>query len=386
MNVTVWRVPMWKRTFDSMTALLTGLVSLLLFGAVILVHELGHFLAARHCGIHVEEFSIGFGPKIFQRRRGSTTYTLRLFPLGGYNLFSPLPEDNEDADAEETAAPAPQPAPKQPRRRSLFPVVVQDQPFEEATAWQRFIVTLSGAMMNFVLGFVVLLVLVITSGKLGSTTVAQFTDNAQSCADGLREGDTILKVDGQVCRTIGDLSGCFDGTTQTHDFTVLRNGQVVHLPGVTVGPSTDADGNTIAIDFRVAALSKTPRHVLQRTGTLFRYYSTAILGGFWQLATGQVGVEELSGPIGTATTIGQAMQYGWQDVFSLLALITINIGIFNLLPIPALDGCKLIFLLIEAIFGRAAPQKLQMVVNTAGMVLLLWLMVLVTMQDLTRFL
>ena len=167
-----------------MTSLLTGLVSLLVFGAVILVHELGHFLAARHCGIHVEEFSIGFGPKIFQRRRGSTTYTLRLFPLGGYNLFSPLPEDNEDADAEETAAPAPQPAPKQPRRRSLFPVVVQDQPFEEATAWQRFIVTLSGAMMNFVLGFVVLLVLVITSGKLGSTTVAQFTDNAQSYADG----------------------------------------------------------------------------------------------------------------------------------------------------------------------------------------------------------
>ena len=226
-----------------MTVLRTGLVSLLVFGAVILVHELGHFLAARHCGIHVEEFSIGFGPKIFQRRRGSTTYTLRLFPLGGYNLFSPLPEDNEDADAEETAAPAPQPAPKQSRRRSLFPVVVQDQPFEEATAWQRFIVTLSGAMMNFVLGFVVLLVLVITGGKLGSTTVAQFTDNAQSCADGLREGDTILKVDGQVCRTIGDLSGCFDGTTQTHDFTVLRNGQVVHLPGVTVGPSTDADGN-----------------------------------------------------------------------------------------------------------------------------------------------
>ena len=365
-----------------MTALLTGLVSLLVFGAVILVHELGHFLAARHCGIHVEEFSVGFGPKLLQRRHGSTLYTLRLFPLGGYNLFSPLPEET---DEDEENAPAPQPA-ANPRRRSLFPVVVQDQPFEEATAWQRFIVTLCGALMNFVLGFVVLLVLVITSGKLGSTTVAQFTDNAQSYTDGLREGDTILKVDGQVCRTIGDLSGHFDGTTQTHDFTVLRDGQIVQLPGVTVGPSTDADGNTIAIDFRVAALSKTPRHVLQRTGTLFRYYSTAILGGFWQLATGQVGVEELSGPIGTATTIGQAMQYGWQDVFSLLALITINIGIFNLLPIPALDGCKLIFLLIEAVFGRAVPQKLQMVVNTAGMALLLWLMVLVTMQDLTRFL
>lgn len=366
-----------------MTALLTGLVSLLVFGAVILVHELGHFLAARHCGIHVEEFSVGFGPKLLQRRRGNTLYTLRLFPLGGYNLFSALPEELDEG--EESAPPAP-PSPAKPRRHSLFPVVVQDQPFEEATAWQRFYVTLCGALMNFVLGFVVLLVLVLTSGKLASTTVAQFTDNAQSYADGLREGDTILKVDGQVCRTISDLSARFDSTAQPHDFTVLRGGQVVQLPGVTVGTSTNADGNTIAIDFRVAALPKTPWHVLRRTGTLFRYYSTAILGGFWQLATGQVGVEELSGPIGTATTIGQAIQYGWQDVFSLLALITINIGIFNLLPIPALDGCKLIFLLIEAVFGRPVPQKLQMVVNTAGMALLLWLMVFVTMQDLTRFL
>ena len=110
-----------------MTALLTGLVSLLVFGAVILVHELGHFLAARHCGIHVEEFSVGFGPKLLQRRRGNTLYTLRLFPLGGYNLFSALPEELDEG--EESAPPAP-PSPAKPRRHSLFPVVVQDQPFE----------------------------------------------------------------------------------------------------------------------------------------------------------------------------------------------------------------------------------------------------------------
>ena len=121
-------------------------------------------------------------------------------------------------------------------------------------------------------------------------------------------------------------------------------------------------------------------------GELFRYYSGAILGGFWQLFTGKAGMEDLSGPIGTVSAVRQAVRYGWRDVLSLMALLTINVGIFNLLPIPALDGCKLIFLLIEAIFGRAAPQKLQMVVNTAGMALLLWLMVLVTMQDLTRFL
>ena len=368
-----------------MTALLTGLVSLLVFGAVILVHELGHFLAARHCGIHVEEFSIGFGPKLWQWQKGSTLYTLRLLPLGGYNLFSPLPQEDENEEDVEPVAQPSAPAEK-PRKHGLFPLVVKDQLFEDATAWQRFFVTLCGALMNFVLGFVVLLVLVLSSGKLGSTTIAQFTDNAQSYADGLREGDTILKVDGQVCRTVSDLSTCFDGTAAVHDFTVLRDGQILELPHVTVAPSTNADGTTLAIDFRVAPLTKTPWHVLQRTGKLFRYYGSAILGGFWQLATGQVGVEELSGPIGTASTIGQAIQYGWQDVFSLVALITINIGIFNLLPIPALDGCKLIFLLVEAVSGHAVPQRLQMIVNTAGIAALLWLMVLVTMQDLTRFL
>ena len=365
-----------------MSFIITFLAALFVFGAVIAIHEFGHFAVAKLCGVQVNEFSIGMGPALWHKIYHGTQYSLRLLPVGGYVALEG--EESPESQQAETLRDTPEPpltgemAARQPERFG--------KPLNEAAVWQRMLVMAAGAFMNFVLGFVVLLVLVITSGKLGSTTVAQFTDNAQSCADGLREGDTILKVDGQVCRTISDLSGCFDGTTQTHDFTVLRNGQVVHLLGVTVGPSTDADGNTIAIDFRVAALSKTPRHVLQRTGTLFRYYSTAILGGFWQLATGQVGVEELSGPIGTATTIGQAMQYGWQDVFSLLALITINIGIFNLLPIPALDGCKLIFLLIEAIFGRAAPQKLQMVVNTAGMALLLWLMVLVTMQDLTRFL
>lgn len=120
-----------------MTALLTGLVTLLVFGSVILVHELGHFLAARHCGIHVEEFSIGFGPKIFQRRRGSTTYTLRLFPLAATTCSAPCRRTTRTRTQRKPPAQA-QPAPSGRRRRSLFPVVVQDQPFEEATAWAAF--------------------------------------------------------------------------------------------------------------------------------------------------------------------------------------------------------------------------------------------------------
>ena len=363
-----------------MTALLTGLASLLVFGGVVLVHELGHFMAARHCGIFVEEFSIGFGPRLWSTTKNGTTYSSRLLPLGGYNLFS-LPPEEEETDDEDAPPPS---AP--PRKTTLFPLAVSGQKFEEATAWQRFFVTLCGALMNFVLGIAVLLVLVLSQGRIGSTTVADFSENSKSAAV-LQVGDTILQVDGEPCWTIYTMADAFDGTEKTHTMKVLRDGEVITLPAVTVGPTLNEDGSvSYATDFRVAAQKMSVRSVLTVTGEMFRYYSGAILGGFWQLATGQVGVEELSGPIGTATTIGPAMQYGWQDVFSLLALITINIGIFNLLPIPALDGCKLIFLLIEAIFGRAAPQKLQMVVNTAGMALLLWLMVLVTMQDITRFL
>ena len=140
-----------------MTALLTGLASLLVFGGVVLVHELGHFMAARHCGIHVEEFSIGFGPRLWAVQKSGTTYSLRLFPLGGYNLFSQPPEEDADPPAEESAP---------PRKAALFPLTVSGQQFEQATAWQRFFVTLCGALMNFLLGMAVLLVLALLAAAL----------------------------------------------------------------------------------------------------------------------------------------------------------------------------------------------------------------------------
>ena len=237
-----------------------------------------------------------------------------------------------------------------------------------------------------VLGVVVLLVLVLSQGRLGSTTIADFSDGAKS-AETLQTGDTILQVDGKPCWTIYTLADVFDGTEKTHTMKILRGGEVVTLPAVTVGPTLNEDGSvSYATDFRVAAQKLSVHSVAVVTGEMFRYYSGAILGGFWQLFTGQAGMEELSGPVGTVSAVSQAVRYGWRDVLSMMALLTINVGIFNLLPIPALDGCKLLFLAWEGLTGHPVPDSVQGFVNTAGMVALVWLMVLVTLQDLTRFL
>ena len=204
-------------------------------------------------------------------------------------------------------------------------------------------------------------------------------------------------MDGKPCRTVYALSDLFDGTEKTHTMKVLRGGEVVSLPAVTVSPTLDENGRVqYATDFRVAAQPLSVHSTLAMAGELFRYYSGAILGGFWQLFTGKAGMEDLSGPIGTVSAVSQAVRYGWRDVLSLMALLTINVGIFNLLPIPALDGCKLCRLIAttaillvlawEGLTGHPVPLRAQGFINTAGMVALLWLMILVTMQDITRFL
>ena len=243
-----------------MTALLTGLASLLVFSSVILVHELGHFMAARHCGIHVEEFSIGFGPCLWSTIRDGTTYSVRLLPLGGYNLFSPLPDEEDDED--ESGESAPPPAPK-PRKTTLFPLVVSGQKFEDATAWQRFFVTLCGALMNFILGVAVLLVLVLTMGRVGSTTIADFSENATSSA-ALQEGDTILQICSNPCWTVYDITDWFyTGEEETYHVVVLRGSEVLELWDVTFTPTRDADGNVLyGTDFRVEPMKKDLRHVI----------------------------------------------------------------------------------------------------------------------------
>lgn len=374
-----------------MNFLLTAIVAVAVFGTVVLVHEAGHFLAARRCGIHVEEFSIGFGPALWSRVKGGTRYSVRLLPLGGYNNLSGETPEAEDGDGEQAGEEQQKPAapvhsynPHAP----LFPAAMDGRDFAEASPWQRFFVIAAGALMNFVLGFILLLVLVSSGNAVTSKIIYDFQgENPRSQATGLQADDEIMAVNGHICFTAEDVMyelqrAESDGVS----ITVLRDGKLVTLPDVQFDSATNEDGTTsMVLDFRVYGIEKTPRSVFQGAVRYFCYYARVILRGFLDLFTGNVGINELSGPVGVVNAVSEAVRYGWRDVLSLAAVITVNLGVFNLLPIPGLDGCKLLFLAAEGITRRELPARFQMAINAAGMILLLMLMALTTVQDVAKY-
>ncbi len=366
--------------------LLTTIAVIVVFGVVVLVHEAGHFLAARRVGMWVQEFSIGFGPALWSRVKNGTRYSIRLLPLGGYNLLPGETPEEEDNEAGEDGLY--QPHASYDRRRPLLPAAVKNKFFDEAPPSHRFFVILCGALMNFVLGYFLLVVLLCGEKAITSCMVYDFLGDAPaSQASGLQAKDEILAVNGHVCFVAEDIVYELQRTPDyTASMTVLRNGEIVTLPAVHFDSATGEDGTTtMVLDFQVYGIAKSPRTVAYWAGRYFLYYARAILRGFVDMATGRVGINQLSGPVGVVSAVSQAVRYGWKDVVSLAALISVNLGIFNLLPIPGLDGFKLVFLAVECVSGKTVPARVQAVFNAAGIVALLALMVLVTFQDITKF-
>ena len=364
-----------------MSVFITLLAALFVFSAVIAIHEFGHFAVAKLCGIRVNEFSIGMGPALWKTVRKGTQYTLRALPVGGYVALegeeSPESQQAEAArDRQEEAAPAPVP----PEKGTGIPL-------NEAPVWQRMLVMVAGAVMNFVLGFVVLLILLTAqSSPLTSKMIYAVEDGALCGQTGLQAGDEIVAVNGRRCFVANDIIYELVRTEQYRaDFTVLRDGQTVELPDVQFDTWTDEAGQVhMSLGFTVYGLAKTPRNVLREAGNSMLYYGRIIFTSLADLLRGRESINNLSGPVGIVTAIGQAASYGWQDLLQMLALITINLGILNLLPFPALDGGKVVFLAIEGITGHAVPEKLQGSLTVAAFALLFGLMIFATYNDIIR--
>ena len=377
-----------------MSFFITILSALLVFSAVIAIHEFGHFAVAKLCGIQVNEFSIGMGPVLWKKNRKGTQYSLRALPVGGFVALEG--EESPESQQAEAARDA---------REDNFSSSKHDLnilstesdgevqekpagiPLNEAPVWQRVLVMVAGAVMNFVLGFVVLVVLIAAQNEpITSKTIYAIQDGALCGQTGLQAGDQVLAVNGRRCFVANDILYELVRTqSYSADFTVLRDGQKVQLPGVQFDTWQDEKGEThMSIGFSVYGLEKTPGNVLREAGNSVLYYGRIVFTSLVDLLRGRESINNLSGPVGIVSAIGQAASYGWQDLLELLALITVNLGILNLLPFPALDGGKVVFLFIEGVTGHAVPEKLQSVLTLATFGLLFGLMLFATYNDIIR--
>ena len=377
-----------------MSFIITILAALLVFSAVIAIHEFGHFAVAKLCGIQVNEFSIGMGPVLWKKNHKGTQYSLRALPVGGFVALEG--EESPESQQAEAARDAREDNFSSSKHDlNIFSTEsdgeVQEKPtgipLNEAPVWQRALVMVAGAVMNFVLGFVVLVILIAAQNEpITSKTIYAIQDGALCGQTGLQAGDKVLAVNGRRCFVANDILYELVRTrSYSADFTVLRDGQKVQLPGVQFDTWQDDKGEThMSIGFSVYGLEKTSGNVLREAGNSVLYYGRIVFTSLIDLLRGRESINNLSGPVGIVSAIGQAASYGWQDLLELLALITVNLGILNLLPFPALDGGKVVFLVIEGVTGHAVPEKLQSVLTLATFGLLFGLMLFATYNDILR--
>lgn len=342
-------------------------IAVIIFGIIIIIHELGHFLVAKACGIKVNEFAIGMGPKIIGWGKGETKYALRLFPIGGY-----VSMEGEDADSPDPRA------------------------FNRKKVWQRLLVVLAGATMNLILGFVILNIVTACSDAIITTEIAKFeSEDAVSHLTGLEVGDKIIKVNGMTVFCDTDISYQFQSDEDmTFEMTVLRNGEKITLPAVQFEGTKLEDGtNSLHIDFYVVGDKVTPLSVLNYSSKKFVSVARMIWLSLGDLLKGKYGLNDLSGPVGIVGAIGDVVgstatgvDFGVMlaNLASLVVFITINVGIFNLLPIPALDGSRALFLIYEGIFRRPIKPEHEGLVHMIGMIALLALAVVVTVFDILK--
>ncbi|WP_294469179.1 RIP metalloprotease [uncultured Ruminococcus sp.] len=346
------------------------IIAIVIFSLIITIHEFGHFIAAKLNGVKVNEFAIGMGPALLKKQRGETLYALRAFPIGGYCAM-----EGEDKNSSDGRA------------------------FGNKAVWRRMIIVVAGVCMNMILGLVLLVVQTGMSDAIVTTTVANFEDGAVSHETGLEVGDKIIAINGMRIFTSMDMSYKFTNDEDgVYDMVVVRNGEQVSLKNVKLSTSVGEDGKEVVhYDFWVEPGEITPKSIITQA---FRQTATdarLIYISLADMITGKYSLKDMSGPVGIVDSIGDVIdserdqetgKINWKglidSVLSLSSFITINVGVFNLLPLPALDGGRFIFLLIEAVRRKPVPPEREGLVHTIGMAALLLMMVVVTVSDITK--
>jgi len=343
------------------------ILAILFFGLLVGIHELGHFTAAKACGVRVEAFAIGMGPAIFKKKKGETEYSLRVIPFGGYCAMT-----GEDGESEDARA------------------------FVNQSVWKRLLILFAGAFMNFLLGFVIVLILFAGAEGFRPPVITEFMEGCPyESAEGLQAGDRVWSIDGRRVLEYGDVSDFLNRGDGVYDVVVIRGGQRVRLT-----------------DFRLERLEY-PGYAQPMYGFIFDGYDEPslpnVLRYSWattrqfvrmvwmalgELVHGRVGVQDLAGPVGIVDMMAETGEQAAStadalfNIFYFGAFIAVNLAVMNLLPIPALDGGRVFFLLvtalIEAVTRKKVNPKYEGYIHGAGMVLLLGLMAYVMLHDIIR--
>ena len=336
-----------------MSTPLIVLISVLVFGFLIFIHEFGHFIFARIFKVKINEFSIGMGPALlwYDSKKTGIRYKLAMFPIGGYVAMAG--EDNESDDPNS---------------------------FDKKPAWQRFIITLAGAGVNIIFGFLAMILLT-SMINVGSTKIHSFAEGSTSSA-ALMVGDEIVEVEGKRVKIADELAyEVMRYGNEPVDLVVIRDGERISVPDV-VFPTSEGSGQVFGqLDFAVNRVEKT-------FGVLMSYSfnkSCLIVRMCWEsiidLITGRYTLAAVSGPVGISIAIGEAAANGFSSLLYIVVVISINLGFMNLLPIPALDGGRLIAVLFEMVTRRCLPKKLEGIINSVGLILLLVLSFVIMIKD-----
>ena len=358
--------------------MITAIVTVIIFMVMITLHEFGHFIMAKSVGVGVPEFAIGMGPAILKKQGKETLYTLRLLPIGGYCRL-----EGEDEGSDSPTA------------------------FGNQKLWKRFLVVAAGAVLNLILGFVLFIVIVGMTGPFRSNTIGKVDERASLAQSGVQAGDKIIRINGHRINSYNDVTLYTSEFESGKEFEIVvkRDGKKLSF---SVLPSIDETsveygetsaeytrkntveyqkgdipesyvGQTVSssrciIGFEPLVTEVTPLNIVPQAWYYTEFVAKSIYRALWDMISGHSGLENVSGPVGVAGVVNQAVHSGKDsalNVLFIIAMLTVNLGIFNLLPLPALDGGRLFFMLVELIRGKPVPPEKEGLVHAIGLLLLL---------------
>ena len=338
------------------------LLAIFLFGILIAIHEFGHFAFAKLFKVKVNEFALGMGPKLISKKKGETTYSLRLLPIGGYVSMEGEDENSSDERA-----------------------------FNNKPAWQRFIIVAAGAILNLILGVIVVGICLASGDLVGTRTVVKFSPEATTQQSGLEVGDEIVEINGtNIYSYKGIAFNLVRDRDNKVDMTVIRDGEKMLLENVEFKQFEYEGRQYVEQDFYILGEEPGVKNVLKNAILDSASIVQMVRLSLVDFVTGKANVKDISGPVGTVTAIAETTAAPEQfsekilTALTFLSMITINVGMFNLLPLPALDGGRLFFITIEMIRRKPIPADKEGKIHAIGMVLILVFSAVVLVNDIIR--